>query len=174
MIDKELIHQAAEDIDIFEVDLTIEYDRLCTPRRRHLPLWPWVAAACVAGIALIFLAPPEKPETNVAPIISVAEHIPIPEPTVQPTPTPILAQQKAPTPEKPAVRNRPKPAVAEKVPEHPIKAETEEEQQIREFMRQQEELLLAIEMEMSQMDIRSEIALRGKRMIQAFESIEYQ
>ena len=31
------------------------------------------------------------------------------------------------------MRNRPKPAVAEKVPEHPIKAETEEEQQIREF-----------------------------------------
>lgn len=33
MIDKELIHQAAEDIDIFEADLTEEYDRLCKPER---------------------------------------------------------------------------------------------------------------------------------------------
>lgn len=32
MIDKKLIHQAAEDIDIFEEDLTAEYERLCSPR----------------------------------------------------------------------------------------------------------------------------------------------
>ena len=31
MIDKELIHQAAEDIDIFEADLTEEFERLRKP-----------------------------------------------------------------------------------------------------------------------------------------------
>jgi len=61
MIDKELIHQAAEDIDIFQADLTEEYDQLMEARnkpRRRLRLWPLAAAACVAGIIAIFLAPP--------------------------------------------------------------------------------------------------------------------
>ena len=65
MIDKELIHQAAEDIDIFQADLTEEYDRLMEARkkpRRRLRLWPLAAAACVAGIIVIFLAPPRMAE----------------------------------------------------------------------------------------------------------------
>ena len=65
MIDKELIHQAAEDIDIFQADLTEEYDRLMEARkkpRRRLRLWPLAAAACVAGIIVIFLAPPRTSE----------------------------------------------------------------------------------------------------------------
>lgn len=68
MIDKELINQAAEDIDIFQADLTEEYDRLMEARkkpRRRLRLWPLAAAACVAGIIVIFLAPPR--EANVEP-----------------------------------------------------------------------------------------------------------
>ena len=68
MIDKELIHQAAEDIDIFQADLTEEFDRLMEARkkpRRRLRLWPLAAAACVAGIIVIFLAPPR--EANVEP-----------------------------------------------------------------------------------------------------------
>ena len=65
MIDKELIHQAAEDIDIFQADLTEEFDRLMEARkkpRRRLRLWPLAAAACVAGIIVIFLAPPRMAE----------------------------------------------------------------------------------------------------------------
>ena len=65
MIDKELIHQAAEDIDIFQADLTEEYDRRMEARkkpRRRLRLWPLAAAACVAGIIAIFLAPPRTSE----------------------------------------------------------------------------------------------------------------
>lgn len=68
MIDKELIRKAAEDIDIFQADLTEEYDRLMEARkkpRRRLRLWPLAAAACVAGIIVIFLAPPR--EANVEP-----------------------------------------------------------------------------------------------------------
>ena len=63
MIDKELIHQAAEDIDIFEADLTDEFERLC-PKPRRLPLWPLAAAACAAGIAFILLMPPRKTKTE--------------------------------------------------------------------------------------------------------------
>ena len=58
MIDKELIHQAAEDIDIFEADLTEEFERLRGPQPRTIRLWPLAVAACAAGIAFILLMPP--------------------------------------------------------------------------------------------------------------------
>jgi hypothetical protein len=59
MIDKELIHQAAEDIDIFEADLTEEYELLCPPKPRIIRLWPLAAAACAAGMVAILLMPPK-------------------------------------------------------------------------------------------------------------------
>ena len=69
MIDKELIHQAAEDIDIFQADLTEEYDRIkksLSPRpllkERGLKFWPLAIAACLAGFVVIFLAPPRTSE----------------------------------------------------------------------------------------------------------------
>ena len=58
MIDKELIHQAAEDIDIFEADLTEEFERLRGPQSRTIRFWPLAVAACVAGVAFILLMPP--------------------------------------------------------------------------------------------------------------------
>ena len=60
MIDKELIHQAAEDIDIFEADLTEEFEQLTKPHRT-IRLWPLAVAACVAGVAFILLMPPRRP-----------------------------------------------------------------------------------------------------------------
>ena len=48
MIDKELIRKAAEDIDLFEDDLSAEFDRLSQTRTRSIRLWPYVAAACIA------------------------------------------------------------------------------------------------------------------------------
>ncbi len=48
MIDKELIRQAAEDIDLFGDDLSAEFDRLSQQRTRSFRLWPYVAAACIA------------------------------------------------------------------------------------------------------------------------------
>lgn len=65
MIDKELIHQAAEDIDIFQADLTEEYERLRKPQPRKLRLWPLAVAACIAGFVAIFLVPPR--EANMEP-----------------------------------------------------------------------------------------------------------
>lgn len=64
MIDKELIRQAAEDVDIFEDDLTAEYDRLCTPRRRLVRFWPLAAAVCVAGIVALLQPPPISEQTS--------------------------------------------------------------------------------------------------------------
>jgi hypothetical protein len=61
MIDKELIHQAAEDIDIFEADLTEEFEQLTKPHRT-IRLWPLAVAACAAGIAFILLMPPRTDE----------------------------------------------------------------------------------------------------------------
>ena len=60
MIDKHLIHQAADDIDLFEADLTEEFEQLVKPRR-SIRLWPLAVAACAAGIAFILLMPPKKP-----------------------------------------------------------------------------------------------------------------
>ena len=53
MIDKELIRQAAEDIDLFEDDLSAEFDRLSQPPTRTFRLWPYVAAACIALLLVV-------------------------------------------------------------------------------------------------------------------------
>ena len=74
MIDKELIHQAAEDIDIFEADLTAEYEHLCPQRPRILRLWPLAVAACVAGIIAFLLWPKENTPLPTSPIVAGKEH----------------------------------------------------------------------------------------------------
>ena len=54
MIDKELIRQAAEDIDIFEADLSQEYDRIAY-QRKSIRLWPWAVAACIVAVVGVSL-----------------------------------------------------------------------------------------------------------------------
>ena len=55
MIDKELIRQAAEDIDIFEADLSQEFDRIAY-LRKSIRLWPWAAvAACLVAVVGVSL-----------------------------------------------------------------------------------------------------------------------
>ena len=66
MIDKELIRQAADDIDIFEADLSQEFDRIAY-QRKSLRLWPWAVAACivaVVGISLPMLIGTDDENTN--------------------------------------------------------------------------------------------------------------
>ena len=53
MIDKELIRQAAEDIDLFGDDLSAEFDRLSQAETRTFRLWPYVAAACIALLLVV-------------------------------------------------------------------------------------------------------------------------
>lgn len=47
--------------DIFAVDYTDEYDKVVKPTRT-IRMWSWAAAACVAGVLIMFLMPPK---TNV-------------------------------------------------------------------------------------------------------------
>lgn len=51
--------------DIFVVDYTDEYDKHVRPLRT-IRLWPWLAAACVAALLVVFLAPPREDANQVA------------------------------------------------------------------------------------------------------------
>ena len=78
MIEKELIHQAAEDIDIFEADLTDEFERLRKSERKRIPLWPWFGAAAASIVLLLTFhyinkVEPETEQPVVAEVVEVAE-----------------------------------------------------------------------------------------------------
>lgn len=128
MIDKELIHQAAEDIDIFQADLTEEYDQLMEARnkpRRRLRLWPLAAAACVAGIIAIFLAPPKSTEEQ--PPLALEEPVVVEQPPVvkeEPVKVEVQTQTKTPSvrPKKAPERRR---VVRQETVEEPMLAEAE-------------------------------------------------
>lgn len=75
--------------DIFAVDYTEEYDKQVRPSRT-IRLWPWIAAACVAALLVVFLAPPRedakqvaKVEKNIVPQKEQKDSIK-PEPVSQP------------------------------------------------------------------------------------------
>ena len=51
--------------DIFAVDYTEEYDKHVRPSRT-IRLWPWLAAACIAALLVVFLAPPQEEAKQVA------------------------------------------------------------------------------------------------------------
>ena len=108
MIDKELIHQAAEDIDIFQADLTEEFDRLMEARkkpRRRLRLWPLAAAACVAGIIAIFLAPPRTSEEQ-PPLALEGPTVESQEPRVEKQQTTVKAEQLTASSQQPRVESQ--------------------------------------------------------------------
>lgn len=78
MIEKELIHQAAEDIDIFEADLTDEFERLRKSERKRIPLWPWFGATAASIVLLLTFhfinkVEPETEQPVVAEVVEVAE-----------------------------------------------------------------------------------------------------
>lgn len=50
--------QEEDEEDIFAVDYTEEYDKVAKPTRT-IRMWPWAAAACVAGVLIMFLMPPK-------------------------------------------------------------------------------------------------------------------
>lgn len=131
MIDKELIHKAAEDIDIFQADLTEEFDRLMEARkkpRRRLRLWPLAAAACVAGIIVIFLAPPREANVEPEKQLVVAEQTEKQEETVvKEEPAETKTEVEAPKRTKRAAKR--KLVVTQKPAEEPLLAEAESAQE---------------------------------------------
>lgn len=171
-----------EEEDIFAVDYADEYNKVAHPRRLIRP-WPWLAAACVVGIVAVLLTPPEvdvqpQEQSPLAQQDPVADtHIAVPPATPSEEPHPHLAQSEQKTVQK-TRRSRPttvQPAAIarqtdDEVP--PTPEDMDEERQIREIMRRQAEHLQAIEQEMNQVDIRSEILLRGKRMRHTYAVLE--
>ena len=126
MIDKELIRQAAEDIDIFEADLSQEFDRIAY-QRKSLRLWPWAVAAClvtVVGVSLpMLIGTNNEKENNITEVrsqtdgklvaqISDSENNTIvhlsPIPTISEATSLSLPQkEKAPLPTKTPVKTEP-------------------------------------------------------------------
>ena len=59
IIDEEMPTPSAEALDRFS-------ENQLPAARRRTPLWPFVAAACIAAFAVIFLTPPQQKEENMA------------------------------------------------------------------------------------------------------------
>ena len=127
MIDKELIRQAAEDIDIFEADLSQEFDRIAYPRK-SLRLWPWAVAAClvaVVGISLpMLIGTDNEKENNITEVRSQTDGKLVAQvyesdnnTAIAPSPTPAVTEttnlslpqkEKAPLPTETPVKTEPK------------------------------------------------------------------
>lgn len=171
MIDKELIRKAAEDIDIFEADLTEEYNRLRVSKHRRLPMWPIWTAACVAGILLVFFFAPRNESSLTQPItLAGTDSISTTIPTTLPKQHPVLALQEAPCHQEKPIRERKQADVPEfeKPAEQALEVDTSMTERNHEIMQQQKEMLLAMEQEFQQFDLHKEIRIRGNRMHDEF------
>lgn len=123
--------------DIFAVDYTEEYEKVAHPRKT-LRLWPFVAAACVAGALIFFLAPPkvDNGQTTTGKQIATVNEKSVETPKTEKTPAvmqveapKLLASAKAAAPKKVAE------AKMADVKEEPVIAEaaTDPEAAAREF-----------------------------------------
>lgn len=106
----------------------IEFDRLMEARNkptRRLRLWPLTAAACVAGIIAIFLAPPRVTEEQ--PPLALEEPVVVEQPpVVKEVPDRVEVQVQTETPtEKPKKAPKRKRVVTQEPQEEPLLAEAE-------------------------------------------------
>ena len=172
MIDKELIHQAAEDIDIFQADLTEEYDRLMEARkkpRRRLRLWPLAAAACVAGIIAIFLAPPRTSEEQ-PPLAMEEPRVESQEPITESQQPRVESQKITVTSRRPKAKSQRPKAKSQQPIAEPMLTEAEIERGAHPEM---EDPLLAVAAQIQ--DIRSRGERLGREIAQLTDNqIKYQ
>ena len=79
-------------------------------KARTRTLWPWIAAACVAGMLMIWLTPPKHDTPEVAQAPAIKNH----------QPAPLIAQQTpAEEPEPVPEVSAPQPATVKKTPAKP-------------------------------------------------------
>ena len=172
MIDKELIHKAAEDIDIFQADLTEEYDRLMEARkkpRRRLRLWPLAAAACVAGIIAIFLAPPRTSEEQ-PPLAMEEPRVESQEPITESQEPRVESQKITVTSRRPKAKSQRPKAKSQQPIAEPMLTEAEIERGAHPEM---EDPLLAVAAQIQ--DIRSRGERLGREIAQLTDNkIKYQ
>ncbi len=119
-------------------ELTVDealFDQIMAERKqkpRIIRLWPWVAAACVAALLVVFLAPPRE-ETSTQPQVAKVEPQKI-EPEVKTVePMPIVVEKEIAAEPTPAKR-----VVAKAVAKHQVES-VMPEQQAQEPQKQTEE-----------------------------------
>ena len=121
-------------------ELTIDealFDQIMAERKqkpRFIRLWPWVAAACVAALLIVFLGPPRE-DTSTQPQVAKVEPKKI-ETEVKPVdPVPVSAEKEEATESIPAKR-----IVTKAVAKHHDK-DVMPEQQVQEPQKQLEETI---------------------------------
>ena len=90
-------------------ELTIDealFDKIMAERKqkpRFIRLWPWVAAACVAALLIVFLGPPRE-ETSTQPQVAKVEPLKIETEVKTVDPVPVSAEKEEATESIPAKR----------------------------------------------------------------------
>lgn len=114
--------------DIFAIDLSEEYDKVVRPKR-SIRLWPYVAAACVAGALFLFLTPPKDEAGQQKVELPIAEVLP------DTTATELLADATPETPQQLATTeemNSVKTAVQRQLVAEVIQSDSAEEEEVTE------------------------------------------
>lgn len=90
-------------------ELTVDealFDKIMAERKqkpRFIKLWPWVAAACVAALLIVFLGPPRE-ETSTQPQVAKVEPQKIESEVKAVEPMPVVAEKEIATEPTPAKR----------------------------------------------------------------------
>lgn len=121
-------------------ELTVDealFDQIMAERKqkpRFIKLWPWVAAACVAALLIVFLGPPRE-EASTQPQVAKVEPQKI-EPELKAVePMPVIAEKEIATEPTPAKR------IVAKAVTKPRKENVMPEQDVQEPQKQTEEII---------------------------------
>lgn len=194
MIDKELIRQAAEDIDIFDDNFALEYEELLSARRRQRSRRAFSTVACIVGVCLLCLIPYMPSEHLEQTKLDSAFLVRQATPDLV-AKTECSVERDISFSESPSERKRQMPNVGSGMPpvcqgrevaEHQMQhgslsvsenmdsifdAEEELQREIEAFTLQNEEILHAMEAEAA-IDVKKEIQLRGIRMRSEYAIID--
>lgn len=132
---------------------------------RTVKLWPWLAAACVAGFIMMYLMPP-KTATEVKPLVAEKVEKPkaVEEKQVESTPEPVNV--KVETPKRPKVK-RPRKVVKEAPAEEPV--EMSEETRLQLLLAGLNEDVPQME-EMDSEEAIRQVRMRGERLVNMYKA----